>query len=84
MDSPLTSHAGELVILGIDTHADMHVAVALDKLGRRLGSKGAPATEAGYAGLFAWAEGFGTLDRVGPEGSGSFGVGSPASCAPGA
>ena len=61
--------------MGVDTHADVHVAVALDELGRRLGSKEAPATEAGYAKLFAWAEGFGALNRVGLEGSGSFGVG---------
>ena len=75
MNSPVTSHARELVVLGVDTHADVHVAAALDELGRRLGSKEAPATEAGYAKLFAWAEGFGALDRVGLEGSGSFGVG---------
>jgi hypothetical protein len=35
-----TTHVVEaLVILGVDTHADTHVAVALDGLGRRLGSK---------------------------------------------
>jgi transposase len=59
----------------VDTHADAHVAVALDGLGRRLGHKTVPATEAGYALLAAWAEKFGVLDRVGIEGSGSFGVG---------
>jgi hypothetical protein len=25
------------VVLGVDTHLDLHVAVALDQLGRRLG-----------------------------------------------
>ena len=34
-----------------------------------------PTTAAGYAELVAWAQGFGALDRVGVEGSGSFGVG---------
>jgi hypothetical protein len=63
------------VILGVDTHAEVHVAVPLDGLGMRLGSKTVPTTEAGYAELLAWAEGFGALDRVGVEGSGSFGVG---------
>jgi transposase len=63
------------VILGVDTHADVHAAVALDGLGRRLGSKTVAATQAGYAELLAWAGGFGILDRVGVEGSGSFGVG---------
>jgi transposase len=32
-------------------------------------------TEAGYAALVGWAEEFGTLERAGIEGSGSFGVG---------
>ena len=76
MDRLAPSDAAEvLVTLGIDTHADVHVAVALDQLGRRLGSKSAPTTEAGYAEIVAWAEGFGALDRVGVEGSGSFGAG---------
>ena len=45
-----TTHVVEaLVILGVDTHADTHVAVALDGLGRRLGSKTVSATDTGYA-----------------------------------
>lgn len=72
---PISDEAEPLVVLGVDTHADVHVAVALDGLGRRLGGKTVPTTEAGYAALLAWAEGFGTLDRIGVEGSGSFGVG---------
>ena len=72
---PISDEVEPLVVLGVDTHADVHVAVALDGLGRRLGGKTVPTTEAGYAALLAWAEGFGTLDRIGVEGSGSFGVG---------
>jgi hypothetical protein len=34
------------VILGVDTHLDVHVAVALDGLGRRLGELAVPATAA--------------------------------------
>jgi transposase len=70
-----TTDVEALVVLGVDTHADVHVAVALDGLGRHLGSKSVSATDGGYAELVAWAEGFGMLDRVGVEGSGSFGVG---------
>src|SRR5215210_2493814 len=71
-----TTHVVEApVILGVDTHADTHVAVALDGLGRRLASKTVSATDTGYAELVAWAEGSGMLDQVGVEGSGSFGVG---------
>ena len=75
MDLPIHTDEETLVILGVDTHADAHVAVALDGFGKRLGSKSVPATEAGYAALVAWAEEFGELDRAGVEGSGSFGVG---------
>jgi transposase len=77
MDLPITYTDEEAlpVVLGVATHADAHVAVAVDGLGRRLGHKTVPATEAGYALLAAWAEKFGVLDRVGIEGSGSFGVG---------
>ena len=35
------------VILGVDTHLDVHVAVALDRLGRRLGELSVPTTAKG-------------------------------------
>jgi transposase len=63
------------VTLGVDTHADVHVGVALDHLGRRLGTHTIPTTPAGYAELAAWAASFGPLDRVGLEGTGSYGAG---------
>ena len=66
MDPFSPSDADGLVTLGVDTHADVHdVGVALDRLGRRLGSKSVPTTRAGYAELVAWAEEFGALDCVG-------------------
>src|SRR5215212_3657030 len=75
MDLPIHTDEEALVILGVDTHADAHVAVALDGLGRRLGHKTVPSTETGYAALVTWTEEFGALERAGVEGSGSFGVG---------
>jgi hypothetical protein len=39
------------VILGVDTHLDVHVAVALDHLGRRLGELSVPTTAKGYEKL---------------------------------
>ena len=36
------------VILGVDTHLDLHVGVALDHLGRRLGELSVPTTAKGY------------------------------------
>ena len=35
------------VILGVDTHLDFHVAVAVDHLGRRLGESSVPTTAQG-------------------------------------
>ncbi len=63
------------VTVGVDTHLDSHVAVALDHLGRRLGALSVPTTGAGYARLFRWAVALGELERVGIEGAGSFGAG---------
>jgi transposase len=60
---------------GVDTHADMHVAAALDPLGGLLGVREFPATAAGYADLLRWLSGFGNLALVGVEGTGSYGAG---------
>jgi transposase len=63
------------VVLGVDTHLDFHVAVALDRLGRRLGKVNVPTTPEGYERLLRWAEGFGPVRCVGIEGTGSYGAG---------
>ena len=60
---------------GVDTHADAHVAAALDPIGGLLGVREFPATPAGYAGLLGWLGGFGTVCLVGIEGTGSYGAG---------
>ena len=63
------------VILGVDTHLDFHVAVALDRLGRPLGGLKVPTTTRGYRRLVTWAEGFGRVRCAGVEGTGSYGAG---------
>ena len=60
---------------GVDTHADVHVAAALDPIGGLLGVEQFPATPAGYAALLDWLGGFGTVGLVGIEGTGSYGAG---------
>ena len=60
---------------GVDTHADAHVAAALDPLGGLLGVREFPATAAGYAGLLSWLARFGTVALVGIESTGSYGAG---------
>ena len=60
---------------GVDTHADSHVAAALDPVGGLLGVREFPVSAAGYAGLLGWLGGFGTVCLVGIEGTGSYGAG---------
>lgn len=50
---------------GVDTHADVHVAAALDPVGGLLGVQEFPATAAGYAQLLDWLGAFGTVCLVG-------------------
>lgn len=60
---------------GVDTHKDAHVAAAVDHLGGLLGTESFPTTPAGYAALLSWLQGHGPIERVGVEGSGSYGSG---------
>src|SRR5690348_18293452 len=60
---------------GVDTHADNHVAAALDGIGGLLGVSEFPATPAGYGRLLGWLQGFGTVCLGGIEGTGSYGAG---------
>jgi transposase len=60
---------------GVDTHADVHVAAALDSIGGLLGVREFPATAAGYSTLPGWLGGFGHVALVGVEGTGSYGAG---------
>ncbi len=60
---------------GVDTHADVHVAAALDSVGGLLGVREFPATAAGYASLLSWLRSLGNLALAGVEGTGSYGAG---------
>jgi transposase len=62
------------IVVGVDTHKHLHVAVALDQLGARLGELTISADSAGYATLAGWAEQIGKA-VFGIEGTGSYGVG---------
>jgi transposase len=63
------------ITLGVDTHKDTHVGVALDGLGRFQGTLSVPANLSGYKQLVQWASEFGHLEHAGVEGTGSFGAG---------
>jgi len=63
-------------IVGVDTHKDQHVAVAIDGLG---GLWDQPlfieATNEGYARLLEWAQSLGRVRTFAVEGCGSYGIG---------
>jgi transposase len=63
------------VIGGVDTHGDVHVAAAVDQIGHGLGTASFPTTAAGNRQLLTWLRSFGDLERVGVEGTGSWGAG---------
>jgi transposase len=65
---------GRRITVGVDTHADTHVAVALDQLGARLDELPIPTTQAGYEQLEHWAISLGPVDAFGVEGTGSYGA----------
>lgn len=63
------------VVGGVDTHKHVHVAAALDHIGRVLDVESFPATRDGYQQLLAWLRDHGELVGVGVEGCGSWGAG---------
>lgn len=63
------------VILGVDTHLDVHVGVVIDAVGRVKGTLSIATNPTGYEQLLTWAQSFGRLNRAGIEGTGSYGAG---------
>lgn len=64
-----------VVVGGVDTHAEVHVAAVVDQVGRVLGSEAFAACEVGYRAAWAWMRSHGRLEMVGVEGTGSYGAG---------
>ena len=67
--------AEQLVVGGVDTHKDFHVAAALDVQGRCRGSQTFAASARGYTSLLSWLRRYGEVVCVGVEGTGSWGAG---------
>jgi transposase len=61
------------VVLGVDTHKDVHAGAILNGLGAVLDRRCFPTAAAGYRQLLTWARGFGTVRRAGVECTGSYG-----------
>ncbi|HEX5556386.1 MAG TPA: transposase [Gaiellales bacterium] len=62
------------VAIGVDTHKQAHVAVALDRVGVQIDSCSVTATPAGYRRVVVWARALGE-PVFGVEGCGSYGAG---------
>ena len=60
---------------GVDTHLDVHVGAAVDAVGGLLGVAEFGSDRAGLMALVRWLGDFGEIERVGVEGTGSYGAG---------
>lgn len=67
--------AAPAVTGGVDTHLDLNVAAALDDIGGLLGVEEFATDAGGHRRLLSWLQSFGTVRRIGVEGTGSYGVG---------
>lgn len=63
------------VIVGVDTHADQHTAVAVNGIGQVQDTIEVPTTTAGFDQLVDWARQLGWFERAGVEGCGAYGAG---------
>jgi transposase len=60
---------------GADTHRDVHMIAALDQRGAELGVRAFSTDPTGLRDTLEWLEHFGQVDRVGVEGTGTYGAG---------
>ncbi len=70
-----TENEGHLVVGGVDTHKDLHVAAVVDEHDGVLARRCLPTTRHGYKQMLAWMRSFGVLQRVGVEATGTYGAG---------
>ncbi len=72
--SPLVAMS-RVVIGGVDTHKELHVAAVIDTGENVLATHSFSTTRAGYRALVRWVRSFGDIARIGVEGTGSYGAG---------
>ena len=63
------------IIIGVDTHKEVHAAVAISGLGAHLGALSIQANASGYRHLESWAMSLDPVRAIGIEGTGSYGAG---------
>ncbi|MQC48045.1 MAG: IS110 family transposase [Chloroflexi bacterium] len=69
------AETAQRVTAGVDTHRDQHMVAVLNERGAELGVRPFPTTLAGHRSLLAWLRRFGAVERVGVEGTGTYGAG---------
>lgn len=72
---PAENRQTTVVVAGVDTHRDTHHVAVLDLQGRLLADHEFPTGVAGYQQLLDWVGGFGLINGVGVELTGSYGAG---------
>lgn len=70
-----TLTVSRMVVAGVDTHKDLHVAAVIDTAETVLGTHSFSTTRAGYRALVKWVRSFGDVVKIGVEGTGSYGAG---------
>ncbi|MFT4299272.1 MAG: transposase [Aeromicrobium sp.] len=65
----------EVVVAGVDTHADTHVVAVLTTGGRLLSTGAFPTTTDGYQALLDFVASHGLIEKFGIELTGSYGAG---------
>jgi Transposase len=63
------------VVIGVDTHKHIHVAVVMDSIGAIFVNLTIAADGAGFTWLLEWASSSGKIIAFGIEGTGSYGAG---------
>ncbi len=63
------------IILGVDTHLDVHVGAVINHSGKLVGTHSFSVSSQGYIDLLNWVSSFGTLVYAGIEGTGTYGAG---------
>jgi len=69
----MTAITARRVVIGVDTHKHIHVAVAMDTVGAVLASLTIATDSGGFRQLLQWAQGLGKISAFGIEGTGSYG-----------
>lgn len=73
--STITQQQTGPVVVGVDTHKDVHHVAVLTSTGQLVGDAAFPTTSTGYQAVLDWIGRFGPVGQIGIELTGSYGAG---------